>query len=632
MKRFFERLKAVVALLGLQAKFDSKELSAEDQAALIAAYDEANGENSFQTDMQAYKDELQQKADAEAQNKMFQELAAVLGKNSDTSAEGINQLLSAVRDLKDNVEKLGKQSQGDTPEAKVEVPVRAYGPHTDKYAFGVQHPMFDASKRYNKIAIQHSITGKPNENDRQTLMNDACSYAELLAARIGEHFNAGTLNAKTINGLIEGTVDYAAVSSDTEIGTRQFTIRQDALIARIITLPGVEHLFSRISNIQSGDVVTNVLFGEASQAYQAGRVFKGNVTFKPEKAIVDKVMTKLQFEDMSDLEKTYLNYLNTSGSDPVKWNLIEWIILQLATQINNERNQRAIMGYCIAPEKGKAGETLFASTGVIHKLISLYEEKKFLPFLSEEVADYSQEDIGNVLQLFAEQIADRRPDSDKFVIYVNARHKPWYSAWYKNTYGTHTDFKGVLEVVPDYNIPIRWVPNMGNLKLIFATIPGNINLLENVPGEQYKMMFQRDLEEVIAYSYWKEGVGVAFAGAQKDTLAELKAADAMEQMVFMNWPAETLAADATTISITKDSGILFTTGANSAATALTDITGAKEGVIYRIECGSTTNATTIAKSGKFSEIKSAWSPTAVGEYIKVYYKKSEDKFYEAARG
>lgn len=628
MKRFFERLRAVVNKLGLQAKFEKKELSAEDQAALIAAYNEANGDNSFEADMQAYQKEVQEKADAEARSRMFQELASVLGESAgDPSAEGMTQMLSAVKELKSTVEKLGKQSQGDTPEAKVEVPVRAYGPHTEKYAFGVQHPMFDATKRYNRIAIQHAIFGKPNENDRQTLMKDGCEYAETLAARIKRHFESGTLQ-----DVIKGAVDYTAVSTDTEIGTRQFTIRQDALIARIVTLPGVEHLFSRISNIQSGDVVTNVLFGEASQAYQAGRVFKGNVTFKPEKAIVDKVMTKLQFEDMSDLEKTYLNYLNTSGSDPVKWNLIEWIILQLATQINNERNQRAIMGYCIAPEKGKAGETLFASTGVIHKLISLYEEKKFLPFLSEEVAEYSQEDIGNVLQLFAEQIADRRPDSDKFVIYVNARHKPWYSAWYKNTYGTHTDFTGVLEVVPDYNIPIRWMPNMGNLKLIFATIPGNINLLENVPGEQYKMLFQRDLEEVIAYSYWKEGVGVAFAGAQKDTLADLKAADAMEQMVFMNWPAETLAADATTIAITKDSGILFTTGANSKETALTDITGAREGVIYRIECGSTTNATTIAKSGKFSEIKSAWSPTSAGEYIKLYYRKSEDKFYEAARG
>ena len=619
---------AVITKLGLQAKFEKKELTAEEQNALINAYNEANGADSFQNDFREYQAEEQRKADAEAQNRMFQELAAMLGKNSeDTSAEGMAQMLAAVKDLKETVARLGKQTEGDTPSDVVSVPVRAYGPHTDKFAFGVQHPMFDASKRYNRIAIQHAIIGSPDENDRRTLMKDGCSYADSLAARIKMHFEAGTLHE-----LLNGSVDYTALNSDTEIGTRQFTIRQDALIARIVALPGVENLFSRISNIQSGDVVTNVLFGDASQAYQAGRIFKGDVTFKPEKAIVDKVMTKLQFEDMSDLEKTYLNYLNTSGSDPVKWNLIEWIILQLATKINNERNQRAILGFTVAPEKGKAGETMFASTGVVHKLISLYEEKKFLPFTNEELADYSQEDIGDVLKLFAEQIADRRPDSTQFVIYVNARHRPWFSAWYKNTYGANTDYTGVLDVVPDYNIPIRWVPNMGNLKLIFATIPGNINLLENVPGEEYKMMFQRDLEEVIAYSYWKEGVGVAFAGVQKETLEDLQAADAMEQMVFMNWPAEALAADATTIAIDKTSGILFTTGENTKATAITDITGAKEGVIYRIECGSTTNATTIAKSGKFSELKSAWNPVKAGEYIKVYYRKTEDKFYEAARG
>lgn len=628
MKRFFERLRAVVNKLGLQAKFEKKELSAEDQAALIAAYNEANGDNSFEADMQAYQKEVQEKADAEARSRMFQELASVLGESAgDPSVEGMTQMLSAVKELKSTVEKLGKQSQGDTPEAKVEVPVRAYGPHTEKYAFGVQHPMFDATKRYNRIAIQHAIVGNPDERDRQTLMKDACSYASSLADRFNQHFVDGTLNS-----LINGTVDYTSISTDTEIGTRQFTIRQDALIARIVKLPGLENLFNKISNVQSGDIVTNVLFGDMSQAYQAGRVFKGDITFLPEKAIVDKAMVKLQFTDMSALEKTYLNYLNTSGSDPVKWSLIEWLILQLATKINNERNERAILGYCVAPEKGKAGETLFASTGVIHKLIGLYEEKKFLPFLSEDVAEYSQEDIGDVLKAFTDQLVRRRSDNKQFVIYVNSNHRPWFSAWYKNAYGMHTDYTGVLDVVPDYNIPIRWVPNMGNLKLIFATIPGNINLLENVPGEEYKMMFQRDLEEVIAYSYWKEGVGVSFAGVQKETLADLKAADAMEQMVFMNWPAETLAADATTITITMDSGILFTTGANSQETALTDITGAREGVIYRIECGSATNATTIAKSGKFSEIKSAWNPTSAGEYIKLYYRKSEDKFYEAARG
>ena len=50
---------------------------------------------------------------------------------------------------------------------------------------------------------------------------------------------------------------------------------------------------------------------------------------------------------------------------------------------------------------------------------------------------------------------------------------------------------------------------------------------------------------------------------------------------------------------------------------MTDIIGAKKGVVYLIECGDITNATTIAQSDKFATITSAYSPTKVGDYIMV---------------
>ena len=45
--------------------------------------------------------------------------------------------------------------------------------------------------------------------------------------------------------------------------------------------------------------------------------------------------------------------------------------------------------------------------------------------------------------------------------------------------------------------------------------------------------------------------------------------------------------------------------------------GAKAGVAYIIECGSTENATTIAKSDKFADITEAYTPTKEGDYIMV---------------
>ena len=365
-------------------------------------------------------------------------------------------------------------------------------------------------------------------------------------------------------------------------------------------------------------------------------MYKGNVDFQPEKAIVDKVMSKVRFEDMSTLETAYLNYLNHEGSDPVKWTLLEWLILSIAEKINSERIERSIRGCYVKPVKGESAPAILGSTGVIYRIISLYDSNKALPFDDEELADYDASNIGDVFQFFAKKISIRRPnDFKRFVIYANAAHQPMYMEWYSNKYGKNTDYTGTKDVVPNYNMAIRWVPAMGDLKLIFATIPGNIELLQNVPGEEYKTMFERHLEEVIAYSYWMEGSSVGFAGRHFKSKADLKANKAREQYLFFNLPSITAAADATTVDTEgaelEDLGFLIRTSANTKATVLTDIVNAKVGVVYRIECGDLTNATKIEKSGKFSEVE-AWTPAAVGDYIYVHYDAAKGKFFEVSRG
>ena len=97
---------------------------------------------------------------------------------------------------------------------------------------------------------------------------------------------------------------------------------------------------------------------------------------------------------------------------------------------------------------------------------------------------------------------------------------------------------------------------------------------------------------------------------------------------IMNWPGVEVAPDATTID--AKSGIIFLTGVNTKATALTDIAHLKEGNVIRIEIGDATFPTSIAKAGKFEDISAAWTPTKIGEWIKLYRK--GDKFVEIARG
>lgn len=638
MRKFLTNLLGVVVSAGLKDKFDRKELTKEDQAALIEAYNKAHGAGAFTDDFEAYRTE--QGAQSEAFAKALAELAGITGVEAGTEGtpDGLAQILASVKDLKGEVaianatiEKLSKQGAEVKPVATVADTPSATGMHTKEYAFGIQNPFFAASRRYNSILINGRIDGNPTENDRKVLETDAISYAEKLSERYSELRASGRLNL-----LKQAKVDISQLSSDTEIGTRQFTIRQDMVIARIVSYPSLAGLFNTVSNIQSGQVITNVLFDEVSQAYQSGEVYKGNVDFQPEKAIVDKVMSKVRFEDMSTLETAYLNYLNHEGSDPVKWTLLEWLILSIAEKINSERIERSIRGCYVKPVKGESAPAILGSTGVIYRILSLYDSNKALPFDDEELADYDASNIGDVFQFFAKKISIRRPnDFKRFVIYANAAHQPMYMEWYSNKYGKNTDYTGTKDVVPNYNMAIRWVPAMGDLKLIFATIPGNIELLQNVPGEEYKTMFERHLEEVIAYSYWMEGSSVGFAGRHFKSKADLKANKAREQYLFFNLPSITAAADATTVDTEgaelEDLGFLIRTSANTKATVLTDIVNAKVGVVYRIECGDLTNATKIEKSGKFSEVE-AWTPAAVGDYIYVHYDAAKGKFFEVSRG
>lgn len=638
MRKFLTNLLGVVVSAGLKDKFDRKELTKEDQAALIEAYNKAHGAGAFTDDFEAYRTE--QGAQSEAFTKALAELAGITGVEAGTEGtpDGLAQILASVKELKGEVatanatiEKLSKQGAEVKPVATVAATPSATGMHTKEYAFGIQNPFFAASRRYNSILINGRIEGEPTENDRKVLETDAISYAEKLSERYRELRASGKLNL-----LKQAKVDISQLSSDTEIGTRQFTIRQDMVIARIVAYPSLAGLFNTVSNIQSGQVITNVLFDEVSQAYQSGEVYKGNVDFQPEKAIVDKVMSKVRFEDMSTLETAYLNYLNHEGSDPVKWTLLEWLILSIAEKINSERIERSIRGCYVKPVKGESAPAILGSTGVIYRILSLYDSNKALPFDDEELADYDASNIGDVFQFFAKKISIRRPnDFKRFVIYANAAHQPMYMEWYSNKYGKNTDYTGTKDVVPNYNMAIRWVPAMGDLKLIFATIPGNIELLQNVPGEEYKTMFERHLEEVIAYSYWMEGSSVGFAGRHFKSKADLKANKAREQYLFFNLPSITAAADATTVDTEgaelEDLGFLIRTSANTKATVLTDIVNAKVGVVYRIECGDLANATKIEKSGKFSEVE-AWTPAAVGDYIYVHYDAAKGKFFEVSRG
>ena len=663
-KKNFEK---VLKALGLMDKAKSKSLTKEDWTKIQASYKETFGRD-FYTDanddsedadkVKAYdyamsivssaevdpdeeeeedKDE-EEEADpeSESEEEEDEEVEKKPKKSTKNLGKKFEKIVNTNKKLANQVKSLSSKASPDQPiDVRRGAVVGFGGFHTPKFAFGIEHPMFAAEKRWNQILMHGkniSLQSDPDSDTFESFQSEFKTYAKELSKRMQSLHTNGLLNVKSLN--TDGSIDYSGLA-DAGLGAQYLVRRQDALIARIIALPTVFGVFPLRSNVQDGDLITNAFFGEFSQAYQEGEISKGGMDLVPEKAKVHDVMFKTLFKSMKWIETQYIGYLNTAGSDPVKWNMIEWMVLNIATVLNNERNVRTVLGHRVEPTAGVKGHYLHSSTGVIHRLLSYIESFQVLPFDDSDYATYTSTTMCSVAEAFAEEVNQVLPNLLGRAIYMNEKHRPWYLQSYRTIYGKDLDFTGPNEMkLMNYDLPIIWVPNMGNLKFMWITEIGNIQALENVPGEMYNTYFERRLENVWGFSTWKEGTAAAYAGKQFATAAAIAAAGRKDQVIFINKPVTVLAKDAATADGSKN--FWFVTQANTADVApanleITDITNPEEGVVYKIEIGSADNPQHITKALKFSLITDDWEPTAVGEWIKFIYRKSDSKFLEVAR-
>jgi hypothetical protein len=200
----------------------------------------------------------------------------------------------------------------------------------------------------------------------------------------------------------------------------------------------------------------------------------------------------------------------------------------------------------------------------------------------------------------------------------------------RNKYGKDTDFGGEQLEIKNfiYNSIVR-VPNMGiNRKDIFLAPTDSFELLEDRPGEFFAYYFQRDLEELMVCSYAKEGTHV-FGGRQFDSKADMVKSRGKYSLVFRNFPVDLL--EDGDVEADAFNNVMVQSANNTSSTNFTGWDNATEGDVYWFFCGGTTNATTVNKANKFSNITTTFTPTAIGDYLKVIYDPKDDKYIEIER-
>ncbi len=639
--KFIEQLKAVFISLKMVDKARNQEMTSADWKAIRVAYRKEYG-----TELAADQAEFQRQQEAQAAvasnpsqeatdnaaalailNAALAEAGGGMPNDNESTPAGdaatpiqrTDSVVDAAQAIAGALREMSRQTLPDKPATVNGSALSPNGPgHTEAYFCGIEHPLYSMERRYNRIALNPALALTQPLNavmEKEVgaeFREQLSAYAGIVAGRINELRQANLLNPAL---LAEGV----SIGIDPKgLGDQYLTRRTDLLIARLATIRNVYDIFPRRFGVQDREVMINAFFGDFSQAYQKGGIWKGNVELQPEICYVDDAMFKTLFNSMKEIERQYIGYLNTEGSDPIKWTMIEWAMLNISTKLIEEQNQRKVLGLYVKPEDGKSGHTLNAGTGVYYTLLRYYNEGKIALVDDSAFSGYtSGATMVACVTNFLLSLSERVPDLDKYEVILNANHRAMWKAGIREIYGKDTDFTGPQgDVVPDHQNRIRWCPYGKTLPFIWVQKPGNIQSIELTAGEMHAVQFESDMEDVKAWSIWKEGTSAAYAGKPFKTKAERAAHGFEDQEIFCNKPCVALAADAEQVTVSGDFRH-YVTGVNTAAKAITDIVGAKAGVAYLIEVGDETHPQTIAKSGKFADLTEAFTPTKKGDYLMV---------------
>jgi hypothetical protein len=644
---FKARLNKVLEKLGFVKKFENKSLTSEEYKALCEEY-QKEYQSTLVDDLAAENSAAEEAEHQQQINSLY----AIVSKANNAAGDGDNddegkdsdddkknensqqptgasqnvsyeQLTKAVSGLAENVMKMAQGTAPDKPAAHVtapSIPINGFESNSN-YLFGIEHSLFDMKKRWNQITVNPALAASstPDESTGIAFRKEAMAYAVALQQRYNYHQSRNELRDTKALASGQFSTNYNGVDN-AGLGDQFVILRQDALIARILELRNLTEFFPVRYGVQDRDVLFNAFFDEVSQGYQEGEIYKGGMQLENEMGYVDDAMIKVKFGPMKELERKYIAYLNKEGSDPIKWSMIEFCLLNLLKKAQDEQNQRRMRGIYVKPEAGQPSSFLNAGTGIWYTLLRYIHDYSIKPFANKSYNTYTSANMLDAVKEFITDVKTHLSEGmtiDNHVLYLNENHIDWWLANCRETYGKDLDFTGpdgYKNRVPDSTIQIKWLPYEGKSCWMFMDVPGNIQFIEYLPGEMLAVRMEEQMESVRAWSTWKEGCGAAFTGRKFDSKAAMDDNDYEFQQIFTNLPATVIGAE-----INGANGFWQITDETTTATTIEDISNAKAGVAYCIEIGKgdTKHQLAIAKSGKFANITAAWSPTQVGDYIMV---------------
>ena len=626
---------AILGILGLSSfnKVDGKDGLTEDECAKLKEY---GFPDRFITDFKAYIRNPQPSADSKsADDTRAAAVAAVLGQVTDQYQKASSDLTA----LKEQVTK-DKTAHAAAIAAK-EAEITALN---EKIRILSALPETDPGAGAGSSATPASTF---NLDDTQQLGGMPGAFFSLdrpynLRAKAALLANQG----KMLAVAVPDSVDYKTLQDD--LGAFYHTRWSDRLQSFLVELPTITKIFPTESGHQDLETLINLFLGEFSQADNSAhsefdKVTKGSYEFGSETLRMYGVMFVHKFHSLKELEKSWIGYLNREGSDPVKLSFIEYLLVETAKALHNEREQRYINGVRKDPDPNVKGRAMEAADGIyeyLRKRVDGYID--FTPNMSTigktvyqikpfNLPKISAANIGEVFYQGTSMVPSVFRDTGKVCLYIPSWMLPLYHRYNEAHYGQNTDYKGGITYVKEFPaVKIVVLPNADNHHRIFWTIDGNIRTFDHVSGEMLRFKLEQQDWTLKVWSNWKESIQASAVGYKYTNRADM---DGSRQLIWCN---DYDRPDTYFIEADRDanpSALLHTsivTVTNSNVFEITDIKDAQVGRIISLKCGADGDSgVSIKKDGKFSLLTAAWTPNK-GDIITLM-QRADGKFIEISR-
>lgn len=290
-ERVKQRVQAVLTALGFITKVKEKTMTNDDWGQFYTNYKAQFGITLEEDN--AIADEPPTAPEATViSSELQQEVATFIEGLSGSQGEQHDEPLtmeSMIRAMMGAITTMQKQPESSAPvtvvkaDAKVLPVVLGTCAHSDTHLFGIDHPLFAKSAWYNQVMTNRKMHDSALTTEEVSAFSESFrDYTRSITARVQElHLSnqLGLLDYKTM-AAGQFAIDYGELKI--EFGKEYLTRRQDMIIAYLRTLKTVDHIFPWRSGIQDGEIIPTAFFGEFSQRYQAGEVFKGSAKISQE--------------------------------------------------------------------------------------------------------------------------------------------------------------------------------------------------------------------------------------------------------------------------------------------------------------------------------------------------------------